>query len=85
MTQDFHPGGTGARAESDEIPVAAGVDPERGFYYNLSTGEVEQGLQSSWTQRMGPYPTREAAQHALETAHRRTEAWDDDDRAWRGE
>lgn len=55
------------------------------FYYNLETGEVEEGIVSDWTRRMGPYPTREAAEHALDTAARRTEAWDESDRRWRGE
>jgi len=46
------------------------------FYYNLKTGQVEEGRQSPWTDLMGPYPTREAAEHALETARARTQAWD---------
>ena len=54
-----------------------------GFWYNPTTGEVEEGRQSPWTERMGPYPTREAAQHALERAAGRTEAWDEADRRWR--
>jgi hypothetical protein len=49
------------------------------FYYNLKTGEVEDGHQSTWTSLMGPYPTREEAEQALETARRRNEAWDEDD------
>ena len=52
------------------------------FYYNLKTGQVEQGRQSDWTVLMGPYPTREAAERALETARQRTESWDAADRAW---
>lgn len=50
------------------------------FYYNTETGQVEQGKQSTWSHLMGPYPTREAAQHALEQARARTEAWDEEDR-----
>ncbi|WP_308281601.1 SPOR domain-containing protein [Cellulomonas sp. PS-H5] len=50
------------------------------FYYNTETGQVEQGKQSTWSHLMGPYPTREAAQHALEKARSRTEAWDEEDR-----
>lgn len=60
-------------------------DAEHGYYYNLATGAVEQGMVSDWTRRMGPYATREEAEKALETARRRTQAWDDVDRAWRGE
>jgi hypothetical protein len=55
------------------------------YYFNLSTREVEEGLVSSWSHRIGPYPTREAAERALETAARRGDAWDKDDRAWRGD
>ncbi|WP_346774823.1 SPOR domain-containing protein [Cellulomonas sp. IC4_254] len=50
------------------------------FYYNTETGQVEQGKQSTWSHLLGPYPTREAAQHALEKARERTEAWDEEDR-----
>ena len=50
------------------------------FYYNTETGQVEQGKQSTWSHLMGPYPTREAAQHALEQARARTVAWDEEDR-----
>ncbi|MBD3778864.1 MULTISPECIES: SPOR domain-containing protein [unclassified Cellulomonas] len=50
------------------------------FYYNTQTGQVEQGKQSTWAHLMGPYPTRDAAQHALEKARARSEAWDEEDR-----
>ncbi|WP_306795798.1 SPOR domain-containing protein [Cellulomonas sp. GbtcB1] len=50
------------------------------FYYNTETGQVEQGKQSTWSHLLGPYPTREEAQHALEKARSRTEAWDEEDR-----
>lgn len=54
-----------------------------GFWFNPTTGEVEEGRVSPWTDRMGPYPTRAAAQEALEKARARTEAWDEADRRWR--
>jgi hypothetical protein len=57
-------------------------DAVRGeFYFNVSTGEVEEGKVSIWADRMGPYPTREEAEHALENAGVRTAVWDDDDEA----
>ncbi len=59
----------------------AGQDGD--FWFNPGTGEVEQGRVSPWTDRMGPYPSREAAQQALETARSRSESWDDADRRWR--
>ena len=54
------------------------------YWYNTETGEVEAASQkSSWKHLMGPYPTREAAAQALETASRRTENWDQEDEDWR--
>ncbi len=55
------------------------------FWFNVRTREVERGRQSSWEQRLGPFPTREAAEHALDEARRRTEAWDEADEKWKGE
>ena len=52
------------------------------FYYNPSTGEVTQGMQASWDNRMGPYDTREEAERALETAAQRNQVADDQDEAW---
>lgn len=60
-----------------------GAQGEAEFWFNPATGEVEEGRQSPWTDRMGPYPTRDAAQHALDTARARSEAWDAEDRRWR--
>jgi hypothetical protein len=45
------------------------------YYFNTTTGEVEVGRPSSWVARMGPYSTREEAQHALERARARNEEW----------
>ncbi|HEX5334119.1 MAG TPA: SPOR domain-containing protein [Cellulomonas sp.] len=45
------------------------------FYYNVATHQVEEGRVSDWSNRMGPYPTREAAQKALETAAARAQKW----------
>jgi hypothetical protein len=55
------------------------------FWFNVETRSVEEGPQSPGHVRMGPYPTRAAAERAVEHAHERTTAWDDADRAWRGE
>ncbi|WP_454300605.1 SPOR domain-containing protein [Salana multivorans] len=82
MTDDV----TQTPGESGRPAATGGGDlTEAGYYYNLTTGEVERGQQSTWTERIGPYPTREAAQRALDTARRRTEAWDEEDRRWRGD
>jgi hypothetical protein len=56
---------------------------ERQYWYNTKTGEVEEGHRSRWTNLMGPYATREEAQHALEQAQRRNETWDEQDERWK--
>jgi hypothetical protein len=56
---------------------------EQRWWYNPRTGEVEEGRQSPWTDRMGPYDTREEAMSALRTAADRSEAWDEEDRRWK--
>jgi hypothetical protein len=54
------------------------------FWYNTRTGQVETDVdKSQGKDLMGPYATREEAAQALETARRRTEAWDEEDRRWR--
>ena len=55
------------------------------YYYNLSTGEVEEGAQSAATDRMGPYASRAEAEQALRTAAKRNEEWEQEDDAWEGE
>jgi hypothetical protein len=49
------------------------------YWYNTKTGEVEQGHRSSWTNLMGPYATREEAEHALSRARSRNEEWEAQD------
>ncbi|ANC29923.1 hypothetical protein [Isoptericola dokdonensis] len=54
------------------------------YWFNTKTGQVEtSGEKSSWTHLMGPYPTREEAAQALDTASRRTEDWETEDEEWR--
>lgn len=58
------------------------------YYFNTRTGQVETDVDKSQSKDLlGPYPTREAAARALDTAHERTEKWDAEDEAWehRGE
>ena len=51
------------------------TDSGQQFYYNVATHQVEEGRISDWSSLMGPYPTREAAQKALETAAARAQRW----------
>ena len=54
------------------------------FYFNVRTHQVEElDRKSQSKDLLGPYPTREAAAAALETARSRTEQWDEEDRRWR--
>lgn len=53
------------------------------YWYNVATGQVESDdNKSSSDDLMGPYETQAEAANALETARARTEAWDEQDRAW---
>ena len=44
--------------------------------------EVEQGPGCAGKDRMGPYPTREAAEQWRETVERRNKEWDAQDDDW---
>lgn len=52
---------------------------EKRYWYNVKTGEVEDGPQSFSKDRIGPFATREEAEHALETYAQRNRAWDEAD------
>ncbi|MEE6272673.1 SPOR domain-containing protein [Georgenia sp. MJ206] len=52
------------------------------YYFNLNTRQVEEGKVSGADDRMGPYPTREAAEAALLGAEARNDQWDEEDKAW---
>src|SRR5699024_11480874 len=58
------------------------VSETEGFYYNLSTGAVEEGRQSPGSELMGPYQTRAEAERALQIAATRNEAWEEADEEW---
>jgi hypothetical protein len=51
------------------------------YWYNVKTHEIEEDAMSDWTQLIGPYKTRQEAEHALEKVKARNDAWDaqDDD------
>ena len=52
------------------------------YWFNTKTRQVEEGHQSDWSNLLGPYPTREQAESALESAQQNTERWDEADRRW---
>jgi hypothetical protein len=51
------------------------------FYYCLNHHAVEEKVGCRAADRLGPYPTREEAERALEKVKERNEAWDNDP-AW---
>jgi len=52
---------------------------ESQYWYNTATHEVEQGMQSPNRDRVGPFATREDAQHALDRIRANNERWDEQD------
>jgi hypothetical protein len=53
------------------------MDDEKRWWYSLRTHSVEDDDgPTPGKDRLGPYPTREAAEHALEDVQRRNEEWD---------
>ncbi|HLS04062.1 MAG TPA: hypothetical protein VK030_04810 [Actinomycetales bacterium] len=55
------------------------------WWFNLSTGHVEQGRRSALSNRVGPYDTKQEAQAALELAAERTAYWDEQEEKERRE
>ncbi|WP_120004903.1 SPOR domain-containing protein [Nesterenkonia muleiensis] len=49
------------------------------YWYNVTTGKVEQGAHSSWRHLLGPYETYDEASRALEKVQQRNEEWEQDD------
>lgn len=56
-------------------------DADDKWYYNVATGEVSQGKQAAWDDRMGPYDSAEEAKSAMETVAQRNKAAEAEDRA----
>lgn len=58
---------------------AGGSDLEDKWWYNDTTGAVEQGFKSPHADRIGPFDTREEAAHAWDTVRANSEKWAKDD------
>ncbi|GAA2120134.1 hypothetical protein GCM10009759_68720 [Kitasatospora saccharophila] len=50
------------------------------WFYCIKHGKVEEGPECPAKDRLGPYPSREEAARALETAAERNQEWKDDPR-----
>lgn len=51
------------------------------YWFNVKTGQVEEGHQSHGADLMGPYASAEEASRAYEIAREKTEKWDAQDAA----
>ncbi|QRZ60919.1 SPOR domain-containing protein [Rothia sp. ZJ932] len=63
---------------SDDLPGSTKTE----YWYNTSTGEVEEGQQSAVTKLWGPYATYEEAANAMKTAQARNEQWEEENKRW---
>jgi hypothetical protein len=55
------------------------IDEEPQWYYCLRHHTLEGTVGCRAQDRLGPYPTREEAERALEKVKERNQAWDRDD------
>lgn len=53
------------------------------WWWCLRHERVEHGEGCPHSERLGPYPTEEAARNWKKKAEENTEAWDDEDERWR--
>jgi hypothetical protein len=60
-------------------------NPDPGWYYCTKHNRVEHGEVCRAVDRLGPYPDKETASHALEIAKERSRAADAYDRQWNGD
>jgi hypothetical protein len=58
------------------------TDTDTGWYWCLKHKRAEQGKSCPSEDRMGPYPTEEAARNWQQKAERRNRKWDEDDAEW---
>ncbi|MFB7250638.1 SPOR domain-containing protein [Microbacterium sp. NPDC056234] len=59
-------------------------DNDHKYWYNSVTGEVEFGMISPSTDRIGPFDTAEEATNAPEVVKRRAAAWAEEEAAENG-
>ena len=54
-------------------------ESEKQYWYNLTTGQVEQGYESPAIDRAGPFDTAEEAANAPQIIKDRARAWAEDE------
>lgn len=57
---------------------------ESKYWYNIRTGDVELGRESPSVDRVGPFDSKEQAEHALETLRDNADRWAAEDAAENG-
>ena len=55
------------------------------YWYCMEHRRVEKYEDTDSANRIGPFPTEDAAAHALQTIHDREKAYDAEDSAWNGD
>ncbi|MBT1175126.1 hypothetical protein JS530_06385 [Bifidobacterium sp. LC6] len=60
-------------------------DNDKQWYFNMVKGRAELGPISPIEQRMGPYKTKEDAEHAWDIVADRNAKWEEQNRQWNGE
>jgi hypothetical protein len=55
------------------------MNDDQSWWYCLNHGTVEHGPGCPGKDRLGPYATREEAEHALDRVRERNEEWDAQD------
>lgn len=55
------------------------TEPDKLWWYNHKTGEVEYGRRSPSLHRDGPYATEDEARRAPDIWRERSRAWDEDE------
>lgn len=62
------------------------TDGSGGWFWCLRHGQAEPAAEAcAADDRLGPYESKEAAEHWKERVESRNEAWDEADRAWSGD
>ena len=56
-------------------------DADHQFWYNLNTGQVEEGMVSPAVERVGPFATRAEAENALEILRANSAKWAEEEAA----
>lgn len=55
------------------------------WWYNILTGEVEEGAGAPNSERLGPFETELEAQSALDKVKERNDEWSKQNAEWEGE